>query len=123
MGKYAKNSEKSYDELKSITDTYYSGKSSASNTFSSVYSLLLRYIGSLRRGDGSNPVMTISIPKSVVGIVVGIRYLKNSGRQTEDHFLFRPSINLYKCKGKELAKICPEYTGAHELQVQVIMQS
>ena len=122
MGKYVTNSEKSYDELKDITDTYYSGNTSAPNTFQSVYRMLLPYIGSLRRGDGSNPKMTISIPTSLVGIVVGIRYVKKCGRQTEDHFLFRPNINLYKCKGKELAKICPEYTGAHELQNHMITQ-
>ena len=122
MGKFALNSELSYEELKVITDAYYSGNVPASNTFRLAYQLLLQYIGSLRRDDGNSPVMTISIPKSLVGIVIGVRYVKNSGRQTEDHFLFRPNTNLYKCKGKELAKICPEYTGAHELQLQTITQ-
>lgn len=122
MGKFALNSERSYEELKVITDAYYSGNASTSNTFHLAYQLLLRYIGSLRRDDGSSPVMTISIPTSLAGIVVGVRYVKNSGRQTEDHFLFRPNINLYKCKGKELAQICPEYAGAHELQLQTITQ-
>ena len=122
MGKFALNSERSYEELKVITDAYYFGNVPASNTFRLAYQLLLQYIGSLRRDDGNSPVMTISIPKSLVGIVIGVRYVKNSGRQTEDHFLFRPNTNLYKCKGKELAKICPEYTGAHELQLQTITQ-
>lgn len=122
MGKFAPNSERSYDELKVVTDIYYSSNASTSETFRTAYQLLLQYIGSLRKDDGGNPVMTISIPTSLTGIVVGVRYVKNSGRQTEDHFLFRPNTNLYKCKGKELAKICPEYTGAHELQPQTITQ-
>lgn len=120
MGKFALNSERSYEELQTITDAYYSGNSSTSYTFLLAYQLLLQYIGSLRRDDGSSPVMTISIPNSLVGIVVGLRYTKKSGRQTEDHFLFRPNINLYKCKGKELAQLCPEYAGAHELQLKTI---
>jgi hypothetical protein len=122
MGKYVSNTEQSYEEIKLITDGYYSGKVSDRDTFRLVHRVLLNHIGSLRRVDGSNPAMTISIPKSLVGIVVGVRYIKKSGRNTEDHFLYRPNVNLYKCKGKELAKICPEYTGAHELQIQTITQ-
>lgn len=85
MGKFALNSERSYEELKVITDAYYSDKAS-----------------------------------SLAGIVVGVRCVEKSGRLTEDHFLFRPNTNLYKCKGKELAQICQEYVGAHELQLQII---
>jgi len=122
MGKSVINSEQSYDELKVITDGYYSGSLSLHDTLKSIYQLLLRYIVSLRRDDGSHSQMTVSIPKSCTGIVIGIRYVKKSGAQTEDHFLFRPGINLYKCKGKELARICPEYSGAHELQPQFTAQ-
>ncbi len=122
MGKSVLNSEQSYEELKDFTDKYYSGVLLSQVFFTSAYKLLLKYVESLRCDDGSKPKMTISIPKSCVGIVIGIRYIKKSGKQTEDHFLFRPDTNLYKCKGKELSKICPEYAGTHELQVPIIKQ-
>ncbi len=117
MGTTAKNSANSYNELKQLTDSFYSGLIQAKSVFQGAYEILSKYQIKLRKDDGENPIMTISIPQSTSGIVLGIRYVKNSGRQTEDHFLFRPLQNLYKCKGKELSKICPEYKGAHELQL------
>ena len=122
MGKSVLSSEQSYDELKAITDDYFSGNLLNSVTFLLVHRWLLGYIGSLRREDGNNPKKTISFPTSCVAIVIGVRYIKDSGMQTEDHFLFRPNTNLYKCKGKELARICPEYKGTHKLQLKTIRQ-
>lgn len=117
MGTIAQNSDNSFNELKQLTDSFYSGTVHAKTVFQGVYDILSKYQIKLRKDDGTNPIMTISIPQSTSGIVVGVRYVKNSGRYTEDHFLFRPLQNLYKCKGKELGKICPEYKGAHELQI------
>lgn len=122
MGKFVPNSEQSYEVLKEITDRYFSHKLTIQNAFLLIRELFLIYVGSFRRDDGVDPKITISFPTSCTAIVAGVRYIKSSGRQTEDHFLFRPNTNLYKCKGKELAKICPEYTGAHELQLQTITQ-
>lgn len=118
MGKEVSNSNNSHTELKVYTDRYYEGHINKRDVFEGAYHLLSKYGIGLRQKDGKNPIMTISIPKSCEGIVIGIRYVKNSGRDTEDHFLLRPNKNIYKCKGKELGKICPEYKGAHELQLQ-----
>lgn len=117
MGKEVINSDNSYTKLKSLTDSVYSGVLSEKVFFSQAYSLLGKYGIKLRQKDGKYPVMTVSIPKSCEGIILGIRYIKTSGKNTEDHFLFRPSKNLYRCKGKELGKMCPEYKGAHEMQL------
>lgn len=118
MGKEVSGSKNSHAELKAYTDKYYEGQINKERVFEEAYRLLSRYGIGLRQKDGKNPVMTISVPMSSEGIVIGIRYVKNSGRNTEDHFLLRPNENIYKCKGKELSKICPEYKGAHELQLK-----
>lgn len=118
MGKEVSNSNNSYFELKAYTDRYYERNIGKRVVFKGAYDLLSKYGVNLRQKDGQSPIMTISIPKSCEGIVVGIRYVKSSGRNTEDHFLLRPNKNLYKCKGKELGKIYPEYKGTHELQLQ-----
>jgi hypothetical protein len=118
MGKEVGSSKNSHTELKTYTDKYYAGQINSKDIFREAHQLLSKYGIRLRQKDGKDPVMTISIPKSCEGIVIGIRYVKNSGRNTEDHFLLRPNENIYKCKGKELGKMCPEYKGAHELQLQ-----
>lgn len=98
---------------------YYASQIDKRGVSREAFLLLLKYGIRLRQKDGKDPVMTISIPMSCIGIVIGIRYVKNSGRNTEDHFLFRPNKNVYKCKGKELGIICPEYKGSHELQLHI----
>ena len=118
MGKEVSSSKNSHAELKAYTDKCYEGQIDKKDVFERAYRLLSSYGISLRQKDGKHPVMTISVPKSCKGIVIGIRYVKNSDRNTEDHFLLRPNKNIYKCKGKELGKICPEYKGAHEFQLQ-----
>jgi hypothetical protein len=116
MGKLVPNSSRSYYELRAITDAVYGGKLEVGLAFQKTYAILVKYGIRLRDKDGQDPKMTISPPDDNT-LVVGIRYLKDSGRTTEDHFIFRRSIDLYRCKGKEINKILPQYTGSHELNL------
>lgn len=116
MGKEVAGSDTTFNELKLFTDMYYAGSIKRGKVFEEAYKLLDKHNIKLRQKDGKNPKMTISIPTSSNAIVVGIRYLKSNGRTAEDHFVLRPKRNLYKCKGKELERIFPEYKGSHELQ-------
>ena len=116
MGKPVPNSQSSYIELRSITDAVYGGEMELSDAFKEAYALLNKYGIRLRDKDGQAPVMTLSPPDDDT-LVMGIRYLKDSGRTTEDHFIFRRDTDLYKCKGKEIDKILPKYKGSHELQL------
>lgn len=116
MGKYVPNSNTTFHDLKAFTDAYYEGSIPKRKVFSEAYKLLGKYNIKLRQKDGKDPKITVSIPSKGSVIVIGIRYTKLSGRKTEDHFIFRPNENLYKCKGKELERIFSEYNGSHELQ-------
>lgn len=116
MGKSVSNSQSSYLELRAITDAVYGGKMEKSEAFKKAYALLDKYGIRLRDKNGQAPVMTLSPPDDNT-LVMGIRYLKDSGRTTEDHFIFRRDIELYSCKGKEINKILPKYKGSHELQL------
>lgn len=84
--------------------------------FKEAYALLDRYGIRLRDKDGQAPVMTLSPPDNDT-LVMGIHYEKKSGRNTEDHFLFKRGTNLFCCGGKEIDKILPQYKGSHELQL------
>lgn len=117
MGKDVDGSQSAFDELKVFTDNYYTGKTLKKNVFKEAYRQLSSRGIKLRQDDGKDPKMTVSVPKVGNVLVVGVRYKKDDGRNTEDHFIFRPNINIYKCKGKELDKIYPEYTGSHTLQL------
>src|ERR1039458_1068509 len=101
MGKPVPNSQSSYIELRSVTDAVYGGKMKLSDAFSKAYAILARYGIRLRDNDGQAPVMTLSPPDDNT-LVMGIRYLKDSGRTTEDHFILRRDTDLYRCKGKEI---------------------
>lgn len=116
MGKEVPSSTDAFNELKEYTDGYYAGRVAGADALAAARGLLSKHGIKFRQDDGKNPKVTISVPKTGNMLVVGVRYIKASGRNTEDHFLLRPNMNLYKCKGKELAKILPEYEGTHELQ-------
>ncbi len=116
MGKSVSNSQPSYLELRTITDAVYAGKMELSDAFKKAYALLNKYGIRLRDKDGQAPIMTLS-PADDNTLVMGIRYLKDSGRTTEDHFIFRRDADLYRCKGKEIDKLLPNYKGSHELQL------
>ena len=49
-------------------------------------------------------------------MVVGVRYTKNDGTKTEDHFVFQPGQAIEKHYGKNLEELLPEYKGVHKLQ-------
>jgi hypothetical protein len=116
MGKSVINSRTSYLELRAITDAVYGNKMEKPEAFKKAYSILDKYGIKLRSKDGKDPVMTLSPPDDNT-LVVGIRYLKDEGRTTEDHFIFRRDTDLYRCKGKEIDKILPQYKGSHELRL------
>lgn len=116
MGKFVPNSKTVYDELRAITDGVYGGKLEKAEAFKRAYVLLDKCGVRLRDKDGIDPVMTLSPPDDNT-LVMGVRYLKNNRRTTEDHFIFRRDTDLYQCKGKEIDKILPQYNGSHELQL------
>ena len=116
MGKEILYSADSFIILKRYADLYYKGKISAELAIRKVYGELKDRGIRRRQDDGKNPRMTISVPKIGNALVVGIRYTKNNGRYTEDHYIFRPELNIYICKGKELDMVYSEYKGAHIAQ-------
>lgn len=106
----------SFDELKTITDRVYSGDIPL-DFHQSIVGILVNYGIGLRQDDGSNPKVTISHPTSLPGsVVVGLRYTKEDGTKTEDHFLFQQGQPITRCYGKKLEELIPEYKGAHKLQ-------
>lgn len=117
MGKEIGSSQVAFSELKVFTDKYYAGELTKETVFAEAHRQLSSRGVRLRQQDGNDPKMTVSVPKVGNVLIIGIRYRKNDGRNTEDHFIFRPNTNVYKCKGKELDKIYAEYTGSHILQI------
>lgn len=116
MGKLVPNSKPAYDELRAITDAVYGDKLQKPEAFTKAYAILEKNGIKLRSKDGKGPVMTLSPPDDNT-LVMGVRYVKNDGRTTEDHFIFKRDTDVYKCKGKEINKILPQYKGSHELQI------
>lgn len=117
MGKEVDGSKAAFDELKVYTDKYYAGSLPKENVFIEAYRQLSSRGVRLRQDDGKDPKMTISVPRVGNVLIIGIRYKKDDGRSTEDHFIFRPDTNIYRCKGKELDRLYPEYKGSHLLQL------
>lgn len=115
MGKVVCDSKSSYSELRAITDAYYGGRLEKPEVFKQAYEILSAYGVRLRDKDGKDPKMTLSPPDDDT-LVMGIRYRKDNGNTTEDHFIFKRGFDLYRCKGKEINKILPQYKGTHELQ-------
>ena len=106
----------SFEELKEITDAVYSGVK-VSNFHTKIVRILQKHNISIRQKDGKDPIVTISHPKTIANsMIVGLRYTKNDGTKTEDHFLFQPRLPIEKCYGKKLEKLCPEYEKSHKLQ-------
>lgn len=108
--------DNSFNELKIVTDQVYSGNQPI-NFHQSIVDILVNYGIKLRQDDGSNPKVTISHPTSLPdSMVVGLRYTKNDGTKTEDHFLFQQGQPIERCYGVKLEKLLPEYKGTHKLQ-------
>lgn len=76
----------------------------------------------IRQDDGELRQITLSIPTSVnSGFVIGLRYYKRDGTQTEDLF---PVEKGYPVRGYfkgSLQNIWPEYQGTHKQQVVFAM--
>ena len=79
-----------------------------------------------RQKDGELVQINLSIPKSMEqAYVIGLRYIKNDGTLTEDHFLCEHSSSgvtkeeiLHHPKRKLEYKI-PEYDGTHKQVVDI----
>lgn len=108
--------DKSYNELKAITDSVYAGIKD--KWAKDVVVILQKYNIKLRQKDGQLYSVNISIPKSKSNcILVGLRYVKNDKTYNEDHFLFEenePIVTFYKGK---LEKVLDEYKGTHKQQI------
>jgi len=108
--------DKSYSNLKAITDSVYAGI--RDKWAKDVIDILQNYNIKLRQKDGKLYSVNISIPKSKKNcILVGLRYLKSDKSYTEDHFLFekdKPIVAFYKGK---LEKVFVEYKGTHKQQI------
>ncbi|MFO0862831.1 MAG: hypothetical protein U0516_03865 [Candidatus Saccharibacteria bacterium] len=106
-----------YQRLKAITDAVYSG--SKTDYGKDVLALLKSFNISPRQDDGQLKAVNISIPSSISdSIVVGLRYVKKDGTDTEDHFLFRKGENLRAFYKDGFEKYAREYAGAHKEQTK-----
>jgi hypothetical protein len=105
-----------YAELEGIWAPFVDGD--RSNTENDILALLNSQGIRVRQHDGELKQMTVSKPTSVQNaLVIGLRYIKGDGTQTEDHFLFqkgRPVDRHYK---GTLEQKWPEYGGTHKQQV------
>lgn len=111
-----KIAETSYEEIKAITDGIYAGTiTPQAHLFIEV---LNKYGIKLREKDGKFLELTYSIPKSVQNsILIGIRYTKDDGTHTEDHFLFEQDKSIRRFYRNQIEKVLPEYKGMHKRQV------
>lgn len=90
-----------------------------------VIPLLASHGTSLRKKDGTLKQINLSIPNTRDdAYVVGLRYIKNDGTCTEDHFLCERDTpeGLERLKiacfpKRKLEDELPEYKGAHKQQV------
>lgn len=103
----------SYEELKAITDKYYTDWQMPSvNVFTD---LLARHGVRLRQKDGVLHEVTFSVPKSVQnGLVLGLRYRKRDGSFSEDPFLFQEGRGIKTGYRGSLEGMLPEYSGTHK---------
>lgn len=106
----------SYDEIKSITDSIYSGR--LQKPTAEIFLVVLNKYGiRLRQKDGVFDHITYSIPNSQKNcILIGIRYKKKDATFTEDHFLFQKNFSIKKFYKRQIEKVLPEYKGAHKKQ-------
>lgn len=105
-----------FEKLKKVTDEIYSGLRSEYSA--DVVNILLDYNIKLRNKDGEPCQMNISIPSTRSNsILVGIRYSKIDGTNTEDHFLFEKGKSIVSFYKGKIEKILPEYKGTHKAQI------
>lgn len=121
MGKHRRNSLGAFENLKNYTDRFYASELKEKEKIIAIkkaYEILSNSGIKLRQDDGSNPILTISVPEKGNVLVIGIRYIKKDKTKTEDHFVLFPKRDIYQCDAKEIEKLFPgEYLGVHKLQV------
>lgn len=106
-----------FNELKEITDSVYAGYET--DFANATLALLERNGIKIRQKDGSLCQVNISIPKSRSdSILVGFRYTKKDGSNTEDHFLFEKGHDIVPFYKGKIEKILPEYKGTHKAQIK-----
>lgn len=107
----------SFDELKLITDSIYSGIVPSRVEFhDQIVDILSRNGIKVRQNDGENPKVTVSHPSSQPeSMVVGLRYKKKDGTKSEDLFLFEKDKKIEPYYRGKLEKIFPEYKNSHKL--------
>lgn len=110
-----------FEQLKSVTDLYYSSPTKENKRAVFAMAFLLLSAENIRprnNKDNFHIDSTISIPKSKPEcIVFGLRYkkLNHFSDYSEDHFIFeKSSLKIQKGKGKWLEKLLPEYKGTHK---------
>jgi len=75
-------------------------------------------LGELSNCDGELKQLTVSKPTSVENaFVIGLRYIKRDGTQTEDHFPFQEGRLVERHYKGTLEQKWPEYGGTHKQQV------
>lgn len=76
----------------------------------------------IRQDDGELRQLTLSKPTSVnSGFVVGLRYVKRDGTQTEDLFRVEKESPIKGYYKGSLQKQWPEYQGTHKQQIVFTM--
>ena len=109
------------DAYKKLKDVWHSCSNNGCHTLLEIISILSNYNIRLRQKDGTLRQVTLSIPTTKENsYVIGLRYIKNDGTYTEDHYLCeRDGAGL---KGKKIVghfkrKLeykLPEYMGTHK---------
>ena len=88
-----------------------------SKTVKSALAFLHRHNILPRQDDGRLRQVTLSKPISVKDtLVIGLRYEKRDGTQTEDHFAVKAEGIERRYRGKLEAEL-PEYKGTHKQQI------
>jgi len=105
--------DKSYLDLKKITDKYYTDWQMPD---AQIFIDLLNDNGiKIRQKDGELIETTFSIPKTLKNsIVLGFRYRKKDNSYSEDLFIFRLDYKIVRGDKSYMEKILPEYKNTHK---------
>lgn len=105
-----------YSDLEDIWTRYLEGD--RSNMEKEILALLDSQGIRIRLDDGELKQLTVSKPTSVTsGFVIGLRYTKRDGTQTEDHFSVEKGHPIQRHYKGTLECKWPDYRGTHKQQV------
>lgn len=105
-----------YAEVEAIWNRRMGGDQS--KTKDDVVALLASYGIRLRQDDGELRQVTVSKPTSVSdAFVIGLRYHKNDGSQSEDLFFVKKGRSIEPHYRASLERKLPEYRGTHKQPV------